>query len=123
MHIKITFCDKRTGKDLYSEGEVKSFDDFVPPAEHVSDKSEILDRIRFVFDIEDDVEIYVEQADFWEEGNYYHVCYFSGSPERGVNMSEHQKKQFEAGKCCGWNHEILIRLDKVTYEPVTDFSI
>ena len=121
--IKITFCDKRTGKDLYSEGEVKSFNDFTPEPVYVKEKSEIVNAIRYAFDIEDDVELYVEKADFYEEGNYYYVQYFSGSPERGVNMSEYQKQQFEAGKCCGWNHDVLIRLEKVTYEGITDFAV
>lgn len=121
--VKITFCDKRTGKDLWSQGEVKSFCDWTPDPVYVKEKSNISDAIRSAFDIDDDVDIYVEKADFYEEGNYYYVGYFSGSPHRGVNMSEHQKKQFEAGKCCGWNHDVLIELNTVIYEPVTDFEL
>ena len=52
--VKITFCDKRTGKDLWSQGEVKSFCDWTPDPVYVKEKSNILDAIRSAFDIDDD---------------------------------------------------------------------
>ena len=120
LMIKITYFDKFTGKDLWAEGEVKSFCDYTPKPSYVNDVSEVLDKVRYDFDIDDDVELYIFKFD-WDDDGSYIVQYFSGSPHRGVNMSDHQRERFEAGKCCGWNHDIHIRLEKVTYEPITDF--
>lgn len=118
--IKITYFDKRTGKDLWAEGEVKSFCDYTPDPSYVNDVSEVLNKVRWDFDIDDDVELYLIKFD-WDDDGSYIIQYFSGSPRRGVNMSDHQRECFESGKCCGWNHDIYIRLEKVTYEPITDF--
>ena len=119
--IKITYFDKRTGKDLWVEGEVKSFCDCTPEPSYVNDVSEVLDKVRYDFDIDDDVELYVAKHEWIDDGNGYLIQYFSGSAHRGVNMSDYQRERFEAGKCCGWNYDIYIRLEKVTYEPITDF--
>ena len=118
--IKITYFDKRTSKDLWKDGEVKSFCDYTPDPSYVDDESKVLDKVRSDFDIDDDVELYVTKFDWGDDGSYI-IQYFSGSSHRGVNMSDYQYERFEQGKCCGWNHDIYIRLEKVTYEPINDF--
>lgn len=120
--IKITFIDKRTGKDLYKDGEVKSFCDYTPDPVYVNSVSDIIPAIRSSFYIDDDVEIYVFKDEGSDEENWYWVQYFSGSPDHGCNMSDYQRERFEAGKCCGWNHDILMELETVTFEPLTDFQ-
>ena len=123
MKIKITFIDKRTGKDLWKDGEVKSFCDYTPPPAYVDDISQVIPAIRSAFWIDDDVELYTHKDEANDVPNWYWVQYFSGSSQHGCNMSEYQMERFKAGKCCGWNHDILIELEKVTYEPLTDFPV
>lgn len=112
--IKITFLDKFTGKDLWDKGEVKSFCDFTPEPIFVNSKDDILPAIRYHFDIDDDVEVSMERHECYEDEAIYCVAYFSGSPERGCNMSDYQLERFKQGKCCGWNHDIIIRIEKVS---------